>query len=233
LSGSPWYTAAMRTPPFEVHLELPDWDLFWLHLQVTEGDETARAALRAHVETEVRRRYDLKNLAQHPTVAAVRAGFKAVGCDPTRYRPASEALLRRILKGDPIPAIHPLVDFNNCLSATLAVPCCAAAEGSFTPPVTLRAGQAGEAYDSLRGSAFRLEGKPVLADAQGPYDAPITGSQRVGVQPTTERVWVNAYLPQGAVTVEEAERVARALVERGGGVEILAMAGSTPGEQTP
>jgi DNA/RNA-binding domain of Phe-tRNA-synthetase-like protein len=223
----------MHAPPFPVQLELPDWELLWLHLEVADADEEARAALREHVEEEARRRYALKSLAQHPTVAAARRAFKAVGCDPTRYRPSSEALLRRILKGDAIPAIHPLVDFGNALSAALAVPCCAMAEGSFTPPLVLRAGAAGEAYDSLRGTVFRLEGKPLLLDSEGPCDAPITGSQRCGVHPDTHRCWLTAYLPVGGVTQAEAVTVARALATRAPIVKILAEGANLQGEEGP
>ena len=110
-----------------------------------------------------------------------------------------------MLKGEELPAIHPLVDLNNCLSVALAVPCCIVAEGSFTPPVVLRAGRAGESYESLRGP-FNLEGKPLLADAEGPFGTPITDSQRVKVTGDTRRAWMVAYLPAGVVPPEAAAR---------------------------
>ena len=138
-------------------------------------------------------------------MAALRSLFRAAGCDPTRYRPSSEALLRRLLKGEDLPAIHPLVDLNNCLSVALAVPCCIVAEGSFTPPVVLRAGRAGESYESLRGP-FNLEGKPLLADAEGPFGTPITDSQRVKVTGDTRGAWMVAYLPAGVVAPEAAAK---------------------------
>jgi DNA/RNA-binding domain of Phe-tRNA-synthetase-like protein len=111
--------------------------------------------------------------------------------------------MRRILKGEEIPAIHPLVDANNCLSATLAVPCCVMAEGTFEPPFVFRAGREGESYESLRGP-FRLEGKPLLVDGRGPLDAPITGSERVKVKDDTRRAALVAYLPRGVVSIESA-----------------------------
>jgi DNA/RNA-binding domain of Phe-tRNA-synthetase-like protein len=93
---------------------------------------------------------------------------------------------------------------NNCLSAELAVPCCVMAQGSFEPPLHFRAGLPGESYESLKGP-FNLEGKPLLVDALGPLDAPITGSQRAKVTPETERAWLVAYLPREAVSPELAE----------------------------
>jgi DNA/RNA-binding domain of Phe-tRNA-synthetase-like protein len=191
----------MTAPPFPVHSELPGWALVWARLEVApEGEPALRAlaALRHQVSKRARATFDLETLGIHPTVAALRRLFKAAGCDPTRYRPSSEALLRRVLKGEDLPAIHPLVDLNNCLSVDLAVPSCVLAEGTITPPVVLRAGRAGEAFDSLRGP-FNLEGKPLLADALGPFGTPITDSQRVKVRGETRTAWLVAYLPQDIV----------------------------------
>jgi DNA/RNA-binding domain of Phe-tRNA-synthetase-like protein len=188
----------MQAPPFPVTHELSGWDLFWVRLEAIPGRDEALAELRRKAGERVRAARDPESLAADPTVAALRALFRAAGCDPTRYRPSSEALIRRLLKGDELPAIHPLVDLNNCLSVALAVPCCVVGEGSFTPPVVLRAGRAGESYESLRGP-FNLEGKPLLADAEGPFGTPITDSQRVKVTGDTRRAWIVAYLPAGGV----------------------------------
>ncbi len=196
----------MQSPPFDVRLELDGCDLFWALLETLPGQDQGLAALRAAVTERVRSDYRLEGLASHPTVAGLRALFRAAGCDPTRYRPSSEALLRRLLKGGELPAIHPLVDLNNCLSASLAVPCCVSREETLHPPVTLRAGAPGEAYESLRGP-FNLERKPLLTDAEGPWDTPITGNRKVKVEADTRRAWLVAYLPRGAVTPPAAERV--------------------------
>ena len=193
-------------PPFPVTHELDGWDLFWVLLEAVPGHEDALASLRRTISERARAAFEAESLSSHPTASALRGLFRAAGCDPTRYRPSSEALLRRVLKGEDLPAIHPFVDLNNCLSVALAVPCCVVREESFTPPVVLRAGRAGETYESLRGP-FNLEGKPLLADAEGPFGTPITDSQRVKVTEGTRRVWVVAYLPRGVVDAEEARRV--------------------------
>jgi DNA/RNA-binding domain of Phe-tRNA-synthetase-like protein len=198
-------------PPYEVRYQLSGWEIFFAELS-SRGESSSLPSLpslpsldelRAAVAEKARRELRLETLSSHPPVAALRRLFKQAGCDPSRYRPASEALLRRILKGEEIPAIHPLVDVNNCLSATLAVPCCVMAEGSFEPPFSFRSGGPGESYESLRGP-FSLEGKPLLVDARGPCDAPITGSERVKVKPETERATLVVYLPKDVVTTEEA-----------------------------
>ncbi len=208
-------TGPLARPPFAIRHELPGWALYWAELERSDGDEAALSEVRRETVLRVRDRLQLPALAAEPATAALRRLFRAAGCDPTRYRPSSEALLRRLLKGGELPAIHPLVDLNNCLSALCRVPCCVMAEGSWRPPVVLRAGRGDESYDSLKGP-FRLGGKPLLADPDGPLDTPITGSRRVMMQPGTTRAWLVAYLPAGVVRGDEAWEHLERLCRRAG-----------------
>ncbi|MCD4748468.1 MAG: hypothetical protein K8R59_03765, partial [Thermoanaerobaculales bacterium] len=108
--------------PFDVCFELDGWELFWAFLEVIDEDAPGLPALRTRVAAAARERFSSSaDIAQAPPVQGMRRLFRAAGCDPTRYRPASEALLRRLVKGAELPAIHPLVDVNNCLSAAMAV----------------------------------------------------------------------------------------------------------------
>lgn len=197
--------------PFPPHVEhrLGGWTLFWADLEPLAGGDAALEALRRSVTERARAAYVLDKLAEHPVAGAVRKLFRAAGCDPTRYRPSSEALLRRLLKGEELPAIHPLVDLNNALSVQLAVPACVVDLDTVAPPFELRAGASGESMLSMRGP-IDLEGKPLLADAEGPFGTPITDSERVKVQSGTRRAWLVAYLPAGVV---DATAAARTLAE--------------------
>jgi len=208
----------MAALPFDVRVELEGWQLFWAFLMVGE-DRSGLGDLRARVVSGVRERFAATaDIATYPPVAAMRKLFRAAGCDPTRYRPASEALLRRLVKGAELPAIHPLVDVNNCMSAELAVPCCVIKEGSLGASLVFREGTEGESYESLRGP-FNAEAKPLLVDEIGPIDTPITGSERVKVQADTEKAWLVAYLPNDAVAAEIAWSTLEA-ISRDAGVEV-------------
>jgi DNA/RNA-binding domain of Phe-tRNA-synthetase-like protein len=193
----------MEKLPFDVRIELDGWKLFWAFLSIGD-DQSGLVDLRARVVEGVRERIsDTAAISSQPAVAAMRKLFRAAGCDPTRYRPASEALLRRLVKGADLPGIQPLVDVNNCLSAELAVPCCVMAEGSLGTSLVFRSGDEGESYESLRGP-FNAAAKPLLADEIGPIDTPITGSERVKVQADTARCWLVAYLPKDVVSADDA-----------------------------
>jgi DNA/RNA-binding domain of Phe-tRNA-synthetase-like protein len=213
----------MNELQIDVRHELPGWTLFWAELELLPGSHAALASLRAEVGARARASHTLEGLAGHPTAAAVRRLFRQAGCDPTRHRPSSEALLRRVLKGEELPAIHPLVDLNNCLSVELVVPGCVMALGSATPPFVLRAGREGEAMLSMRGP-YELHGKPLLADGEGPFGTPITDSERVRVGERTARAWLVAYLPAGVVEASCVRDALAALLVSAPAATVLATA---------
>lgn len=177
-------------------IELTGWRLAWFELEaLPDPAAVARLAERRGREAaRLRSRWTVAELGEDPTVAALRRLFRSAGTDPTRYRPSSEALLRRLLKGEELAPIHPLVDLNNALSVELRVPACVLDAERFSFPVTLRAGRPGEVLDSMRGP-LDLAGKVLLADREGPFGTPITDSHRVKMRPETARAWLVAYLP--------------------------------------
>ena len=133
-------------PPSCEH-RLEGWALLWADLEPAPCDDSSLAALCAKVTADARARFTLESLSSDPTVAAIRKLFRAAGTDPTRYRPSNEALLRRLLKGEAMPRINPVVDLNNCLSAGLAVPVCVMDVAHLAPPFHFRAGAPGESYE--------------------------------------------------------------------------------------
>ena len=76
---------------------------------------------KLEVYERVRSRYDLENLKDEPVVRLYRDFFWRIGIDPTKIRPAAEALIRRILSGKGFPTINTLVDAYNLASAESCV----------------------------------------------------------------------------------------------------------------
>jgi len=71
---------------------------------------------KVEVMRQVRNDYNLDSVKDHPTFRAYRDFFWSIKIDPTKIRPAAEALIRRILAGKTLPSINTLVDAYNLAS---------------------------------------------------------------------------------------------------------------------
>jgi DNA/RNA-binding domain of Phe-tRNA-synthetase-like protein len=76
----------------------------------------------AEEQASVRARIGDTPLSELPSLNAWRRAFRAFGVDPTAYRSAAEALLRRLTKQGSIPSINALVDLGNLVSIRYALP---------------------------------------------------------------------------------------------------------------
>ena len=65
---------------------------------------------------------DQENFVNHPKIAAWREAYRSLGVKPSEYRPSVDALVRRVLKKDPLPAINRIVDIGNIASIQNIVP---------------------------------------------------------------------------------------------------------------
>jgi DNA/RNA-binding domain of Phe-tRNA-synthetase-like protein len=148
--------------------------------------------------------------------AAVRAMYKRLGLDPTKTRPSSEALLRRIRKGGTIPRINALVDVANWCSVEFQLPYGLYDRASMRGPVTLRIGRDGEEYAGIRKDVVHVGGRLTVADEQGPFGNPTSDSARTMVTSATRDALVVVYAPIDTaparltgVLDSTAERIAR------------------------
>jgi DNA/RNA-binding domain of Phe-tRNA-synthetase-like protein len=135
------------------------------------------------------------------TIAAVRTMYKRVGIDPTKTRPSSEALLRRVRKGDELPRINSLVDIINWCSLETQLPYGLYDLDQIRGAVTLRLGLAGEEYEGIRKAMVHVAERLTLADELGPFGNPTSDSARTMVTTKTTRSLVVIFAP---VAVSEA-----------------------------
>ena len=120
-----------------------------------------------------------------PGIAETRQAFRALGKDPSRYRPSSEALLQRVAQGKGLFNVNNLVDTNNVVSLTSRLPAgaydVARLDGPFETGLELRVGRDGESYEAIARGPFNLANLPVLCDAHGPFGSPTSDSVRTMV----------------------------------------------------
>jgi len=144
---------------------------------------------------ELSGRYGGGRSAEVPGASDARTLYKALGLDPTKTRPSSEALLRRALKGQTLPRISTLVDALNLSSLREQVPFGLYDLDHIVPPVTLRRGGPGEGYEGIRKGWISVVGRPVLVDANGPFGNPTSDSARTMIRLETTRALVTGYAP--------------------------------------
>jgi DNA/RNA-binding domain of Phe-tRNA-synthetase-like protein len=128
--------------------------------------------------------------------ADVRAMYRAVGIDPTRRRPSSEALLRRVLKGEGLPRINSLVDVCNWCSLEFQLPYGLYDLDRVEGAIELRLGREGEQYPGIRKDEVHVAGRLTLADARGPFGNPSSDSARTMVTCDAGSVLVVVFAPR-------------------------------------
>jgi DNA/RNA-binding domain of Phe-tRNA-synthetase-like protein len=136
-----------------------------------------------------------KSPADIPGVAETRALFHRLDLDPTKTRPSSEALLRRVLQGKGLPRVNPAVDVCNLCSLEHQLPLGLYDRDQIKGSLKARLGAPGEGYTGIRKHRVNLEGRMLLADDEGPFGAPTSDSARTSVGPKTRHVVVVMYCP--------------------------------------
>ena len=170
----------------EIDIELVSLELY--ELEVTPP--------REDFELEVARTMQVARSGDTGAVARARELYRRFGLDPTRVRPSSEALLRRLKKGEPLPRVNSLVDVANALSVQLQVPV-----GLYDldkvkgDELVLRLGADGEGYTGIGKERVNLAGRICVADAEGPCGNPSADSARTRITTETERAAWLYFLP--------------------------------------
>jgi DNA/RNA-binding domain of Phe-tRNA-synthetase-like protein len=161
--------------------------------------------------------YKSATISEIPIVKAVRTIFHQTGVDPTRYRPSSEALLRRVLKGKGLYFINSVVDVVNYFSLKMLLPMGVFDADCLKPPFEFRAGRDGETYQGVGRDVLNLSGFPLLADSEGPFGSAVSDSVRTRVTASTTRLlWVTFVAP--GVSPPDLEQFAAAMIRFNGGV---------------
>ncbi len=155
---------------------------------VAVGDAPDLASEMAVRAVELRRLYRGLSPGDIPALGEARRLYRAAGVDPTRTRPSSEALLRRVLREQPLPRVNAAVDAINLASLFFLLPIGLYDLDRVRGDIELRRGNAGDAYPGIRKGEVHLEGRLALFDATGPFGSPTSDSSRTSVDETTRRL---------------------------------------------
>ncbi len=145
---------------------------------------------------QYRQQLSTETLKLLPGIAATRRVYKACGKDPSRYRPASEALIRRMLQGKELYQIDTLVDLINLASIASGYSLGGFDADKFQgTTLTLGIGRQGEPYEGIGRGIINIEGLPVYRDEEGGVGTPTSDNERTKIELSTTHllVLVNGY----------------------------------------
>ena len=137
-----------------------------------------------------------ESLKDMTSIAATRRVYKACGKDPSRYRPASEALIRRMLQGKELYQRDTLVDLVNLASIAYGYSIGGFDADKFVGnTLTLGIGREGEPYEGIGRGLLNICGLPVYRDAEGGVGTPTSDNERTMMTLDTRHlvVLINGY----------------------------------------
>ncbi|TET39592.1 MAG: hypothetical protein E3J72_00270 [Planctomycetota bacterium] len=154
--------------------------------------------LRAEIEaygSELREEVGDTPIGRVPGIEICRRLYRALGIEPTKTRPSSEALVRRILKQKPFPKVNNLVDALNLATARTRLSMGLYDLARVTGDVTLRRGKEGEHYRGIGKDRVNVGGRYTLADGEGPFGNPTADSFRTRITEETKDALVVIFAP--------------------------------------
>lgn len=194
----------------------PNMEIGLLSASVVNGDTCDM--LWQEIEKEaaaVAQRYELLEINKRPAIAATRRLYKALGKDPGRYRVASEALCRRIIRGLGLYRLTTLIDVVNLVSIKSGYPISGLdADKLVGNTLAMGVGEKDELYCGIGRGPLNIEGLPVYRDAKGGVATPTSDEERTKFTLGTCRVQINinAFAPE--MPLEEAVNWTASLLEK-------------------
>ena len=178
----------------------------------TPSDERLWLEIDARVQA-YRARYTVDSIKDMDAIRATRAAYRALGKDPSRYRPSSEALCRRVLRGMELYRVNTAVDLINLVSMETGY-----SIGGFDADkiagtnLVLGIGNEGEPYEGIGRGTLNIAHLPVYRDSVGGIGTPTSDNERTKIELATTRVLliVNSY--GGDTPREAADELADLLV---------------------
>ena len=111
-----------------------------------KSENTELEEYKLEIYEETQDRWEVEKLRDDPEFRAYRDFFWKLGIDPTKNRPAAEALIRRVLRDRPIPKINTWVDAYNLVSIMTAIPIASFDSDLLESGLLMREARAGEEF---------------------------------------------------------------------------------------
>lgn len=182
----------------------PEIRLGLLHFQadVKESDNVFWEYMNNDVLPKVRSSIEGKEWSEISGIRGSRAVYKAFGRNPGRYRVSSEALIRRVRRGDELYHVNSVVDVNNLISVESGLSVGSYDLSNIHGTITLRKAEKGEGYTGIGKDFLDLENMLVLSDDDGIFGCSMSDSTRAMVTNDTKDILVVIYCFENDIDLE-------------------------------
>ncbi len=170
--------------------------------QVTVSDDILQAYINAEIR-EIAGNLTIQDITAKIPVKATRTGYKALGKDPSRYRPSAESLLRRIVKGQELYLINNVIDILNLVSIRSGYSIGGYDFDKIEGTIRLKCGKENMVYTGIGRGLLNIAGLPVLLDEQGPFGTPTSDSERTSITLKTRRFLMVFYNFETDASIEK------------------------------
>jgi len=170
----------------EIKTVLPDLILGIMEIEVTTSpsSEEVTEIINNRVK-ELETILTPESIREMESVKANKDAYRKLGKDPNRYRPASEALLRRVANGKGLYFINNVVDILNLTSINTGYSICGYDIDKIDGEITLGIGEKDEPYEGIGRGSLNIERLPVFRDTAGAFGTPTSDSVRTMVTEET------------------------------------------------
>jgi DNA/RNA-binding domain of Phe-tRNA-synthetase-like protein len=149
----------------------------------------------SEIRTFLQSKFHGSRPAEDEIVSHVRRMYRRVGWEPTRYRPSSEALIRRILQGKDLYRINIAVDMANLVSARSRLSMGLYDTAKISGKIILDTGREGESYQGISRPLIHAHNKLILRDDEGIFGNPTADSLRTSLTDKTQDILAVFFCP--------------------------------------
>ncbi|MCT4594797.1 MAG: phenylalanine--tRNA ligase beta subunit-related protein [Anaeromicrobium sp.] len=183
------------------------------HVKVTQHNDKLWEEIDKACE-ELKNRLEVKDIGTLPNNKEARDGYRKCKKDPTRYRIASEALIRRVVKDKGLYKVNNVVDINNLLSITSYYPIGCFDMDKIKGNVVMRVGKKNEPYEGIGRGVLNIENMPVVSDDLGAFGSPTSDSERTKITKDTTKILMTILAFGGTKGLKEWNEKAKELFEK-------------------
>ncbi|TRX70938.1 B3/4 domain-containing protein [Carboxylicivirga sp. M1479] len=186
---------------------------FVIEVQVNEPASELLSLINDELAV-LEQRHTPETIRELSTVKANKNAYRSLGKDPNRYRPAAEALLRRVANGKGLYHINNVVDILNLISLKTGFSICGYNYDAIKGDVLMGIGEENEPYQGIGRGDVNIAKLPVFRDDLGAFGNPTSDSVRTMVSEGTSKFLMIIIGFEGQETINAALDEAKKLLEQ-------------------